>query len=892
MTIRKTIISFLAVPIILCGMSSSFADYIVINEDKETEKLSPAITHEKIERFTSVGSLNINVFRIKYTDENTKLKILKSNNSISERKSLSTLAKSENIIGAINGDFFNYNNHSTIGPMVDDGVLISSPLNDPTFYSFIKTKNDYLFFNNWSKTFFRIKNNNFILPVDYVNKPYYEGDKIILFDKFWSTETLGSSRPENSLEMLVVDGTVKKFVYGDKKEEIPDNGYMVLATGTKVSILKSNFKINDKIEFIPDENFKEIDFSIGAGSMVLKGGNVPSSFSLNLNGRNPRTIIGYNMNTREVILATVDGRTNGFVGLTQSESGSLMKELGATDAAILDGGGSTEMIKYNFETTTNEIINYPSDGSERRIHNGVGIENIYDEGILKSLEIIPEKEYSFIKTGLKVSVYGVDSNYNKVLIPANKISWKIANGKGNFINGTYFPYVSGNHTVVAEYQGISKSMDLNILENIVALKVTPEKLELSSGETSKVEVLGISENGYTSKLTPESISFSMDKSLGTIKNNGDVVASDNSNFGILEASFEGLSTFIPVTIGTRKELVYDFEDNFCSFIGYPEQVKGKYNLSTLSYNNTNSGKLDYDFRYSDATRAAYIKFGQKGLALDGSPDKLGINVYGDFGNGHWLRGSLTDSAGNSFNIDFEKNVDWTGWKYVEAKLPENYEAPLILNRIYIVEINPVVKDIGTILVDDLMAIYKEKYTGTVPEDITRMKTITDFKINSVSGNNIQILKSIDEDSIDSIPENTFILSRDSKNKGTYAIKDFGNAKIIEMDNSNNSIRTNNFWQWTHFIEDLSQNRNGDVLILLSNYPKFNDKNEKELFYKKLESFSSGNRDAYVVFPNSENSYESIRGVSFIGVTSTAENKSCIQFNENNGKLTFQLNQVN
>jgi len=878
MTIKKTIISFLALPIILCNLNFTFADYVIINENRKAEKLSPGITHEKIERFTSVGSLNINVFRIKYTDENTSLKLLKSENSISERKPLSSLADSEDIVGAINGDFFNYNNHSTIGPMVDDGVLISSPLNDPTFYSFIKTKKDYLFFNNWDKTFFRIKNKNFTLPIDYINKPYYEGDKIILFDKFWSSKTLGDSRPENSLEMLVVDGSVKKFIYAEKKESIPDNGYVILATGSKVSLLKSKFKVNDKIEFLTDENFKEIDFSIGAGSLVLKNSNVLNSFSLNLNGRNPRTIIGYNMKSKEIILATVDGRTNGFVG--------LMKELGATDAAILDGGGSTEIIKYNFQTTSNEIINFPSDGSERRIHNGIGVENTYSKGTLKALEIIPEKEYNFIKTGLKVSVYGVDSNYNKTLIPPNKINWTISGGKGSFVNGTYFPYTWGNHKVKAEYKGISASKSLNILENIVALKVVPDKLELASSEVKKIEVFGVSEDGYTSKLTPESISFSIDRNLASLKHNGTVTASENSGFGMLKVSFEGLTSFVPTSIGTKKELIYDFEDNFCSFIGYPSEVKGKYSLSTLSYNNTSSGKLDYDFRHSDATRAAYIKFGEKGLILDKVPDKLGLNVYGDFGNGHWLRGSLTDASGNSFNVDFEKNVDWMGWKYVEAKLPENYEAPLVLNRIYVVEINPVIKDIGTILVDDLSAIYKEKYNGIIKENITRIKDISDFKIEEFSENNINIIgKSPEENSL----EYDFILSRDSKNKGTYSIKDFGSSSIIQIDNSNRSIRTNNFWQWTHFIDDLSQRKNNDILILLTSYPKFNDKNEKELFYEKLENFSSKGHKAYVVFPDSKSSYEVVRGTSLIGIRTTDEILDSLIFNEDNGSLMFQLN---
>lgn len=56
----------------------------------------------------------------------------------------------------------------------------------------------------------------------------------------------------------------------------------------------------------------------------------------------PRTVIGFTAD-REVLLVTIDGRRSASVGLTSDETATMMLELGAVDAVMLDGGGSTTM---------------------------------------------------------------------------------------------------------------------------------------------------------------------------------------------------------------------------------------------------------------------------------------------------------------------------------------------------------------------------------------------------------------------------------------------------------------------------------------------------------------------------------------------------------------------
>jgi hypothetical protein len=79
--------------------------------------------------------------------------------------------------------------------------------------------------------------------------------------------------------------------------------------------------------------------------------------------RHPRSAIGWNAN--EYIWVEVDGRHPNSVGISLSQLGELMLELGCDEAMNLDGGGSAT-IWYD-----GKIRNRPCDGFERPIANSL-----------------------------------------------------------------------------------------------------------------------------------------------------------------------------------------------------------------------------------------------------------------------------------------------------------------------------------------------------------------------------------------------------------------------------------------------------------------------------------------------------------------------------------------
>lgn len=845
---------------------TAFADYTVITSETYKEQLSPGVSYERQRDFTNLGFININVLRMNYDDPYVEMDLLRSEESISKRQTLTQFAKTEpTLYGAVNGDFFNYDYNTPIGPMVEEGTVYSSPLNNPEFSSFNITKTDQFFIHNWNRTFFRLEKKGFKLPIDYVNKPYFEGNKVILFNKDWATLTRGNTHNGDILEMMVIDGEVREITVNGGPKIIPDNGYVISAVGTNIKLIQDNFQLFDKVDFIKDDSFDAIDFSIGGGTRLLKDGAIVDAFTLGINGRHPRTAIGYTAN-REVLLVTVDGRNKSYPGVTQIELANILLKLGATDAINLDGGGSTAMIKKNLLSGAQEVINHPSDGQQRRVQNAVGFKGNYPIKPLEFLKIAPIYPRVFLNGSVEVNIAGFDENNNRLpneSFDTNQAKWSVVKGQGYFQGNHYFPTSSGLHEIMATIGNATGTTTIHVLKDIAELRITPTKLTLKPTDSISLTANGVSSDGYYAPIKAANITWTMTGNTGTLTAEGVFTAAQESGKGIIRASFNDLETYIPVAVGTETRLIHDFETQLGEFVSYPAEVGGKYTLLKFGEDGSMAGKLEFNFKNTDATRAAYINF-KDTLKLDDVPDKIALSVFGNYGNNHWLRAKVRDGSGTSHTVDFQQNVSWEGWKTVEATLPKNMPSPVTIERIYLVETDSTLKDSGAIVIDNLSGVFQPTYTGEVPKNVNKLTHLEDFMLFG------QANYTITKDSF-------------SIEKLTEEIVD--DAVVLKINNKNNGIRKNDYTQWITLIDHLKKSTNKPLLLIMSSSPDFTDPLEEDLFYKELETASKSRKIA-VVFPNTKNTYRMERGIELIGLnTSVEENKLELVLNS---QLFFQL----
>lgn len=98
-------------------------------------------------------------------------------------------------------------------------------------------------------------------------------------------------------------------------------------------------------------------------------------------------------------------------------------------------------------------------------------------------------------------------------------------------------------------------------------------------------------------------------------------------------------------------------------------------------------KLAYDFGgWIHGNGAMPIQF-KDDLITNKRPLKFGLWVYGDK-KSPWLRAVFIDGLGEKKTVNLTtENVNWYGWKYVDAEISKSWKLPIRLANIYAVETN-------------------------------------------------------------------------------------------------------------------------------------------------------------------------------------------------------------
>lgn len=198
------------------------------------------------------------------------------------------------------------------------------------------------------------------LPVDRVN-PYPAPSGILVF----TPEYGPANRMEGSYSYCIArDNEVVSCGVAKGETDIPDDGFLIVDKRTEGSPLLE-FTIGQKVtlqwDTAADQGYQ------CSGSLVENGKNVTrddDAWGGNLQIQTPRTAVGLK-DENTVVFLVADGRQPGYSkGLTGRQLADALISIGVTEAALLDGGASSEMIFGG------EIVNRPSTGKERLLASG------------------------------------------------------------------------------------------------------------------------------------------------------------------------------------------------------------------------------------------------------------------------------------------------------------------------------------------------------------------------------------------------------------------------------------------------------------------------------------------------------------------------------------------
>lgn len=853
--VMKKIAAF-SVSLMLMFTSTALASnlYTVYDLSKET-RLSSGITYENIEKFTSQGWMNINVIRANLTDEYTKVAPVTSDKGVSNRTSLSSMLKSAGAVAGVNGDFFYMGDPTyTYGALIKNGKVITSPL--PYSYGYptisrlldgtvnVSLWNPKITLYGTDSTAFDVVVYNKTSTLDY-------GPAVLTSD--WNNMSVGYDGSKDIVEVVVVNNFVSEVRVNQPSTIIPRDGYIIASTNatTRQQLINSFVPGNPtSIDIQLDFNQDNIEWAVGGLNYLVKNGQV-NDISDEVLGTHPRTCIGFNKDNTEMILVTIDGRNKDYVGVKQTELAQIMTSLGAYTAVNMDGGGSTTMGVDFLRNSNVTVVNIPSDGRERKIAAGVGIFNTAPESnSVSSIKIAPTNNKVFNGTELQLDVLGYNDYFAQVNVDKSNIQYEVSpSNAGTIENNVFIPKKSGKAIITAYYKDTTNNVEIDVLDSPVALTFQTDKLVLEYGETYELgDIVGIDKDGKTAIIPPHYINYSYRNKIGKVEN-GIFTAGEVSNTGAITATFGNAVKNVQVKVGYKMKTLNRFEDlENLKLSLYPEVSDGSFEI-TKDYvkEGYNALRLNYDFTKMTDQSIAFVNFGEngEGIKLEDKPKGIGMWVYGD-GKNHWLRCRITDVYGTQSKITFADEVNWTGWKWVTAKIPVGTAYPITLDNIYLAEINETQKDSGTIYIDNLRLMYE-------PNDKElNLKQETEFK------DSLEVVKVTDYDEKLTISTDKSQIVASNGN----VIKN--NGKIIYFDGiiTNGTMSASNTTMWNN-IKSLT-NFEDKVLVLSMNasFDTIKDQREVEVLNDILKKASANNK-IYVVWKG-DNALTSIEnGIRYI-----------------------------
>ncbi|MDR7856931.1 phosphodiester glycosidase family protein [Tissierella sp.] len=937
--IKKVFVCFIAAATIFTSSTGVLANKITVNmpysiyETVEKNNISSGVVHEKIMKFTTAGWWNINVLRIDLLDPYTDIKGLINPESIIKRDKVSSLVEKHNAVAGINGDFFSYTPLPwALSPLISEGELVSmsresNPL--PSFFIDVLNQGKIGYFNT---TIDAVNlNTEKSIRVNVVNNVIFtEFQTVTLLNKNWGPESIGTKYHNDAVEVVVDNDVVAEVRQGKEAVAIPENGYVLIVRGPRAQELLG-LSVGDKMELkvksAPDIN--EIKFSMGGGSFILENGELrnPDTSSP---GDHPRSGIGISKEGTEIILVTIDGRDSSFKGVSQEMFGAIMRDLGAHNALNLDGGGSTAMAIKAIDESKATVVNKPSEGTERLVINAVGVFSNAPEGKLTNIKISTDDTNMFVDTTRKLNIKGYDEYYNPVTLDETKLEFTIEGVEGNIEGNVFKAESTGQAKITVKYEDIVTSIDLNVLGTIKDINTSLSSFTIGINSERTLPIFsGKDAMGFEAKIYPEDITFSTINEIGYVVNN--VFYSEKApRAGILTAKIgEGLRN-IHVYVGNDAKLVSGFENiENIKFTSYPNTVTGEVNLNSDAKEGKSSVSLKYDFSKGEKTRAAYVNLitGKNlGMAIPGNPKSLGLWVSGD-NSGSWLRGIIKDNKGNSHYIDFAKNVDWTGWKYVTANLPTNISYPITIEKVYAVETDSLKKQSGELLFDGLIAQYTpvlgnitiptpsalkdnknvksevkaEGFSIGITSEPTGLDELVKYdatsKIKSrINNNNVGVLLNGVSEEFKKDLKNSSIINA----SGNYNKNNHKDMFFLHVNTQKGGIRATNPEQWNSLRKDLENIKENNIVLLLSSpvfgANGFTDTLEANLFHKYLIEARDRGKNVFVVHGGNSNTSDLRDNIRYIGINTKTPAKaediydlSIVEFVVNGSDVTYQIN---
>lgn len=427
---RKKALAFMAAIVLSSSAAAAASDNGVGTVTvKQTESIASGVVMQRLEALD--GSRKQNIHTLSFSPTQSDYMLLSyfgddlfSRHTLTEMAAHAQAAGYE-VVGGINGDFFNVDGTVSgmpVGPLIQNDRVICSEDIQPNItgdkapvwqtIGFKRDGSSLIGHLVLSKTMTVVNDDGSTKKLDFTlfnRKLTTKGVHVYTADYGTS---VGNAAPAFVVTLTVEQGDftldqtvvcrVERVQAGVTDAPIPKNGVLLCAyEGTLNEALLaqtlSQLEPGRRIDLCLSggSRWNGVFQAISGPDAVLASGVVTISPFVK-ETTYPSTLVGVKEDGL-VVMVQVDGRgMGGSAGLSAKQAGQYMKSLGCVHALLFDGGGSSEMIAVRSGRA--EVLNNPSDGTERRI--GTCLLLVKKTALFDSpLPVIPPPPYPGETTG-------------------------------------------------------------------------------------------------------------------------------------------------------------------------------------------------------------------------------------------------------------------------------------------------------------------------------------------------------------------------------------------------------------------------------------------------------------------------------------------------------------
>ncbi|MBE7711039.1 MAG: phosphodiester glycosidase family protein [Cyanobacteria bacterium SIG31] len=307
------------------------------------------VSHVRMIKYYNGRPVRINIVELSTgVNESLSVEPAIASNTLASRAKISSIAKRENAIAAINGGYFKPQTGVPLGTLMINKKVYTGPIYDRVAMG--------IFDNGYSMARLQLKasveTNIGGFKIDNVNQPRMLSTHTIVYTRDWGKTSPIS--PKYGTQLVVSKG--KLVGVTESSVEIPQDGFVIVGPTKYLEPLIKAKRFKLKLKMNPE--WEDVNHIISGGPYLVKNNEIYVDMTAQklsaIGGRNPRTAIGYTKDNN-LIMLTADGREGASIGLTLMELANLMKELGCVNAMNLDGGGSTVMYVQG------QVVNKPAE---------------------------------------------------------------------------------------------------------------------------------------------------------------------------------------------------------------------------------------------------------------------------------------------------------------------------------------------------------------------------------------------------------------------------------------------------------------------------------------------------------------------------------------------------